>query len=279
MYTYAIHNGSIVKTDALYLHVSDLGLQRGYGVFDYFTMIEERIPWADDYLQRFYRSMELGGLSIPYSPAEILQMVRLLLKKNKAPNSGFKLICTGGGSDDGYHSRQECNFFILHMPLFMQRTPTTDVGQPLIAAQYLRPLPEIKSLFYFHSVLMQNKLKQFKAIDILYHYEDIVYEASRSNIFIVQDNCIYTKENNVLQGITRKQVIEIARKGYSFAYKNFSLEELLQADEVFITSSAKGVMPIAQIENVRIADGKPGEISLSLKKDLYRSYSISDDGR
>ncbi len=272
MYPYAIYNGDMRSAESINVHISDLGLQRGYGVFDYFTMVRGRIPWVEDYLERFFRSMDLGGMSISYSGEDIIQMVKQLAQKNKQDTGGFKLVCTGGLSTDAYRASGDCTFFIMHMPLFMKRTPRTDEGRTMIVADYLRPLPEIKSLFYFHSVLMQKRMRQYDAIDILYQHNDIVYEASRSNVFIVQGRTIYTKKDEVLRGITRQQVIKIAENGYDFAYRDFSMNELLGAEEVFITSSAKGVMPIVHIEDHRIADGKPGPVTQSLKYDLYQLY-------
>ncbi len=275
MYKYAYYNGIPVEYEHLNIHISELGLQRGFGVFDYFTAKEGRLPWIEDYLDRFFRSASLAGLDVGASKGEVLQMVKDLMILNDAPNSGFKLICTGGASDDGYTPREGCNFFIINYALFMRREPVSDHGGILTLEEYLRPLPEIKSLFYLHAVLHHKKQKSFGAIDILYYYDDIVYECARSNVFIVENGVVITKERDVLKGITRKQLLPIIQDKYVFKYEDFSVRRLLDADEVFITSSAKGVLPIVRIEDHIISDGKVGIISADVKQKLYKVYSGS----
>ncbi len=79
-------------------HISDLGLQRGYSIFDYFLEMENRIPFLDDYLDRFYTSAKLLNLEVPITRDLLKEKITYLLQHNKLGTSGIKLLLTGGGS-------------------------------------------------------------------------------------------------------------------------------------------------------------------------------------
>lgn len=88
-----------------------------------------------------------------------------------------------------------------------------------------------------------------------------------SNVFLVAKRVVRTPplSAGILEGITREMVIEVAReKGYVVEERSFRREDLLTADEVFITASARQIVPIVQIDGSRIADGKPGPVTRAL---------------
>ena len=90
-------------------------------------------------------------------------------------------------------------------------------------------------------------------------------ETTKSNIFIVRNNHVFTPGANVLKGITRSIVIDILHeKQISFSEKEVSTEELFSSDEVFITSTTKGVAPIVKIDGQPIGDGNVGPVSKML---------------
>jgi branched-chain amino acid aminotransferase len=91
-------------------------------------------------------------------------------------------------------------------------------------------------------------------------------EGMTSNIFVIKDNIIWTAEQGVLPGITRQVVLEvIASTGIEINYTGYPIEDIYQADEVFITSASRGIMPVTQINSRPIGSRKPGDITLKLK--------------
>jgi branched-chain amino acid aminotransferase len=97
--------------------------------------------------------------------------------------------------------------------------------------------------------------------------EGDVAEGSMSNVFIVDDGRILTPplSAGILEGITREIVLEVAREaGIPLEEKSFKPPELLQADEVFLTASARQIVPIVQVDDVVIGDGNPGPITRAL---------------
>lgn len=121
------------------------------------------------------------------------------------------------------------------------------------------------------AVLLQKRKREEKAIEILYTYQDLILEASTSNIFIIKDKTLYTPKENILKGITRKLIIDSAKKlKYQVQEKEISIKELLAADEVFLSATNKKVLPIVEVDSHKINGGKVGEIT----KELLNEYTI-----
>ena len=120
-------------------------------------------------------------------------------------------------------------------------------------------MPEIKTTHYITAVKFQPKRKKKKAIEILFISKGKVLECSTSNIFMFKGKKLITPQNSVLLGITRKAVLDVARKQFKIEERDITLAELLKAEEVFITSSFKDIVPIVKIDNKIICKGIVGE--------------------
>jgi len=97
---------------------------------------------------------------------------------------------------------------------------------------------------------------------VLFHTDGTVTETSRGNIFMMKNEKVFTPHVGMLKGITRSVVIDLIHlNGVEFEEKTISLEELLLADEVMVTSTTKEVMPIIKIDNHTIGTGQPGLLS------------------
>ena len=101
----AFFNGQFIDEEKASLHVSDLSIQRGYGVFDYFRTIEHVPLFLDDYLDRFYRSAEVLRLPVGLDRNKLTSVIHELIDRNKMPASGIRLSLTGGYSPDSYEIR------------------------------------------------------------------------------------------------------------------------------------------------------------------------------
>ena len=101
--------------------------------------------------------------------------------------------------------------------------------------------------------------------------DDKVTEASRSNIFVIKDGVLQTPKSGILAGVTRMHVMKIAEDIMPVKEDDFSLSTLLSADEVFVTSSVKEVLPIVKVDDNTIGGGKPGELTLKLRG-LFTEY-------
>lgn len=266
--TFAYLNNEIVPIEEAFLHVRDLSIQRGYGVFDFFRVHGGRPLFLDEYIRRFYRSAEIMHLAVPHTPGELTAVIGRLVEKNNMSESGIKMILTGGYSDDGYHPGEPNLIITQH--LFSPPSPEQiKKGVKIITHEYCRDLPAAKTINYSMGIWLMKKIKESQASDILYHQQNTVSEFPRCNFFIVKkDNTIVTPASGVLHGITRKNVLNLAAKRYAAKEDIVTLEDIHQAKEAFLTSTTKRIVPIVQINDTLINDGKPGEVSLSLLSDL-----------
>jgi len=259
----AFFNDSFVDIEKLYLHGTDLGIHRGYGIFDFFKIRDRGNPWIDWYFERLFQSLSRTRLSIPYSKEELLQLMDQLLTHNNVDDAYLKIVVTAGYSTNGYTRSEQGNIMIYAMPL-----PGADVNSEatsaLITDEYRRDIPLVKTTNYMRSCILQPEMKEAGAIDVLFHMDGEISEASRSNIFVIKDGQVSTPDQHILHGITRRRVLSITESGISIIQRSVSLEETLAADEVFITSSTKGIMPITAIDENQIGNGKTGPISRAL---------------
>jgi D-amino acid aminotransferase len=268
MASIAFFNGDYIPSDDLKISALDLSIHRGYGIFDYFVAEDGKIIWFDDYLDRFYASAKKAMLNVDYQRDELKEIIYKLISLNKKEKSGVKLVLTGGFSNDGYTTSGKTNLLIFILKFPKSNTDAHTKGVNLIMDEYMRPNPTIKTLNYFNSVLNQQKMKEYQAIDVLYHFNNIVYETSRSNIYLIKEGRVITKGDKVLEGVTRKNAMRVIQQNFPLELRDFSIDELLNADEVFITSSTKWILPVVKIEDAVISDGKVGPVS----KQLIQAY-------
>ena len=266
MFTY-LHN-EIVPAEKAFLHVRDLAIQRGYGIFDFFKIQDGHPFFLNDYLNRFYISANVMRLVVPQSIEELKSIIYQLIEKNNIAASGIKMILTGGYSEDGYQPATP-NLIITQHPLTLPGKDQIENGVKIITHDYVRDLPTAKTINYSMGIWLINKIKEQEAYDVLYHQNNRVSEFPRCNFFIVRkDDTVVTAKDRVLHGITRKNILKLAAKRYKTEESTITLEDIYQAKEAFLTSTTKRIVPIVQTNNTIISDGKPGAISLSLLNDL-----------
>src|ERR1051325_9937295 len=95
-------NDQFVPEEKAVLHCSDLSIQRGYGVFDFFKVADAVPVFLEEHLNRFFFSAEQMRLNVTYSPDELKKIIFELLKKNNGADTGIRITLTGGFSPDGY---------------------------------------------------------------------------------------------------------------------------------------------------------------------------------
>jgi branched-chain amino acid aminotransferase len=265
-----INNQFVPETEAN-INITDLGLLRGYGIFDFFRVVNGNILFLEDHLDRFEFSAKQFQLPIPFSREKLKEIIQETIRLNQTELLGIKMILTGGYSEDGYLPATP-NFLIIAKPFKFMDKPQ---GMHLMLLEHLRELPEIKSINYLVPIYHRAKMLEIGADDYLYHKNGYISELSRSNIFVVIDKKIITPSTNILLGVTRKHVIKIAENNFDVEVRNISLGETLGADELFTTGSTKKIMPITKLDNQPVGDGNIGKITIELQK-LFQQYELEN---
>ncbi len=258
-------NGEFVPFQQSALPVSDLIIQRGYGIFDFF-LVRNRVPaFISFHLDRFIRSAEVLGLGLQYTKAELTELVLQLIAKNDIENSSIKIMLSGGLSDDDFTlAPDHATLVILNKPFEVRWPESWKNGATLISCNYQREMPEAKTINYLRSVSLSGKLTASGAAELLYLDRNWVRECSRSNVYMVKEGYIFTPKSKILEGVTRRRILDT--KGFDLVVADFKFADLLDADEVFITSTTKGVLPIVQIDSHLISNGKIGPISKAIQQ-------------
>lgn len=255
-------NGKFLKAGETRVPISDLGLQRGWGVFDYCRTYNGKPSKLEDHLNRFYHSANATAIKIWISKKELKLIITKLLKVNGASGNnevGVKMILTAGESFDGVTPSGKPTLCIMVIPLIKYPQKLYQIGASLTVCRENRSFPEVKTTNYLAAMIALKEAKKNGFDDILYiDANDEVLESSRSNFFAFFGDRMVTAKDGVLGGVTRKIVIELAKKHFIVEQRKLFFKELDNASEAFITSTEREIMPVVQVGKIRIGNGKVG---------------------
>ena len=261
-------NDQFLENKDASLNIMDLSIQRGYAAFDYLRTVNGKPLFIEDHLDRFYASAEAMRLPISKTKEELTGIINELIKKSGLSQAGIRLILTGGYSPDAYNPVKP-NLLITCNPQTLPSVEDVEKGISIITYEYQRDLPQIKNINYMMAVWLQSIIKEKKAEDVLYYRNNILTEFPRANLFIVtKDNALVTPAENILLGITRKKLIGLAIDFIKVEERNISKEELYGAKEIFMCSTTKRILPIIKVDEIKIGNEYPGEITT----DLYKRF-------
>ncbi|WP_420149820.1 aminotransferase class IV [Spirosoma sp.] len=275
---YGYFNGTFAPTDQLAVGVTDLGLLRGYGLFDYFLTYNGRPFQWDWYWERFQNSAMRMHLPLPLEKNETYTILMELMERSAvvgAPaDMAFRFVMTGGYAADSI-SIERPNLLILTEPIHPVPAVQYEQGIKVILDEYVREMAEVKSTDYKRVILMAQAIRSAGASDLLYQKGGEISELSRSNFFIIKGDRLITPSRYILHGITRRTIIQLAQSDFQVEERPLLLSELYDADEAFTTSSTKKVLPITQIGELTIGDGYVGPKSKFLLErfnDLIKNW-------
>lgn len=267
MIHYCLFNGELIPENDARMPVADLGVRRGFGIFDFFRVFDGIPMYLDRHLDRFMKGSSDVGLDHEFRKNELRDQVYALIRANTPYQGlqGVRILLTGGVSS---WVPENPNLVITLEPLSGYDPSMYQNGVTAITHSFKRELSHIKTISYMTAIMLAAEMKKHKAVDVLYHQNEEVFEFSRSNIFIVTDGNILTPRYQILNGITRELVLELAANKYSISEDNITPEQVFKADEVFMTSTIKRILPVVQIDGHIIGDGKPGPITRKLMNEL-----------
>lgn len=257
-----------VTTENLKISAFDLAVTRGFGVFDFLLTYNRQPFLLKDHLDRFFNSAKFLNLEIPKKRKEIEKIIFEGIKKNPGGELGIKIILTGGESKDGVTPNGKGSLIVSFTPAVEYPKKFYQRGVKVITVRGQRYLPQAKYLNYTLAVLAMREAKDKGAIEAVYvDKKGRITEATRANFFAVVGKRLVTPKNGVLFGITRKVVLELASKlKISTVEKDIFISQIKDFDEAFITSSTKGIMPVVQIDDKKISNGKVGEVTKKLMR-------------
>jgi len=268
-------NGKIVPLSEAKVSVYDVGLLRGFGIYEGLVTHNRKPFMFADHMARMQRTAKRMELEIPYSDADIESAILRLLETNvpSGKEGLIRIIETGGQAIEGIaYDPATPTFYILVEEFIPIEEKFVQEGSAIATLEHMRQFPEVKSTNYVQAVLLQRVKKEKNVSEVLYTWQSRALECTGSNIFIVKDGALITPSRDIIYGITRKVAIDLAKKEFKLEERDMSLEEVLGADEVFITGSFKEVVPVVSIDGKSVGSGKPGPVSRRIVE-LFREFT------
>lgn len=265
-------NGNFVPADQATLPVNDLSIVRGYGVFDYTRSYAGKPFKLHEHILRLERSAKAIQLALPWSTQELEAIVQATFDRNGYPDAGIRIVVTGGPSDDLMTPHNQPSLVVMITPIKGSAAQQQAEGVKITTVEMDRVLPTVKSINYMGAVMAVEAAKRQGAVEAVYRTRDgRLTEGTRANLFAFRGNQLITAKEEVLAGITRAVVMEIAEDDFEVVEGELYYADLQQYDELFITSSTKEILPVIQVDEQTIANGKPGPKTQKLIE-LFRAY-------
>ena len=267
-------NDRFIEEENALIHFRDLSVQRGYGIFDFLKFINYQPLFLDDHLNRFYSSAREMRLPV-MERAELIEVIKQLIQKNNQPEGGIRITLTGGYSSDGYQLAQP-NLIISYHRFQPPTSDQFEKGIALMTYQHQRQLPHVKTIDYLMAIWLQPLIKKNNADDVLYHKDGVVSECPRSNFFIVtKDDTIITPGRNILKGVSRMKLMEIARDHFEIIERDVTVDDIKNAKEAFISSTTKLILPVNRIDEQMFNPSKPVTAKLFKALNFFKTqYSL-----
>lgn len=267
-----IFDGQLINRSEASVDIEDRGYQFGDGVYEVIRVYNGKMFTSKEHLQRLFESGKKIGMDIPYGLDEIKAMLEDLIQANNLTLGTVYLQVTRGVAPRNhmFPSSDVKPMFVAYTREVARPEENMMNGVKTISVEDIRwLLCDIKSLNLLGNLLAKQKAADAGCFEAIQHRNGTVTEGSLSNVSIVVDGVVKTHPANhlILNGISRQVMLKTCEKaGIPFAEKSYTLDELKNADEVFLTGTTVEVMPIIEVDGQRIGNGKPGEITKKLQE-------------
>ncbi len=284
-------NGEIFPPEKAVISVFDRSFLFGDSVYDVTRSYDGVLFNLEEHLDRLWNSAKLIGMPIKWSKEKIKDEISKTIEQLNTKNAYIRVVITRGEDSTSIALSEHLENNII---IFAKEFPENpkwwyEKGVYVKTASILRNDkqaldPNIKSGNYLNNILALKEVNQqhdqnvFDAI--MLNQDGMVTESTISNVWIVKDGMIITPKLSIgiLQGITRETIFKIAKKeNLKLEERNFSIDEMKNAKEAFLSSSTREIIPIRQVDDSVIGDGKPGKTThkvIKLYRDFIKNYSL-----
>lgn len=275
MSTWVMIDGRIFDEGAACISIFDRGFLYGDSVFETLRTYAGQAFALDEHVKRLAWSAGRVHIALPCSESELTLEIQRLLAHAANEESLIRVMLTRGVGPLGLDVQPEvpATRVVIVAPLRPPAPEAYTKGVRVITYRTQRladatDAAGAKIGNYLVAVLAMRAAKSQGAVEaLIIDARDAVVEGTSSNLFVVQGGQLLTPPETagILPGITRARILEIAAElGLAIDYRALPLEELVRADEVFISSTVREMLPVVAVDDHAIADGKPGPVTLRL---------------
>ena len=266
------------------ISIFDWGFLHSDATYDVAHVWKGKFFRLDDHIERFFYGMDKLRMSIPHNRRDLRSILVRCVRASGLREAYVEMICTRGSPKPGSRDPRECKnrLFAFAIPFVWIANPEKQkTGLHLTVSRYQRIPPESVDPTVKNYHWLDLVMGLFEAYDrggetaVLVDTRGNLIEGPGFNIFAVKGRTITTPARGVLEGITRRTTIELATNyGYEVMQRNLSAAEARAAEEVFVTSTAGGIMPITKIDGRAISSGTPGPVTQELQG---RYWTLHED--
>jgi branched-subunit amino acid aminotransferase/4-amino-4-deoxychorismate lyase len=243
-----ISNDKFISTDEFKLEISE-GLLYGYGIFETLLIKKGKPVYLEEHYERMIKGSDQLKINFEMSLSKFKFYINLYLKKNSLSDCVLRITVL--------KNKDKYDILVTHRDITYKALHYRE-GFKVEISEFKRNshsiLTNVKSTNYLENIYALREAKMIGSDEVLFlDTQNHLSEGATSNIFFIKDGIIYTptKECGILEGIIRNKLIELIEKNKHLVIKKgfYSLKELLSADEVFLTNSIMGIMPVSKINH------------------------------
>lgn len=270
-------NGKFMELADAYVPVLDRGFIFGDGIYEVIPVYSRQPFRIHGHLARMQNSLDAIRLENPHSEAEWIALITQLIAHHDTDDQYLYVHITRGPAkrDHAFPKEIHPTVFMMSSPLVTPPLAQRQTGVTAITANDNRWLRcDIKAIALLPNVLLRQLALDAGATEVILLREGFLTEGAASNILVVLEGILLAppKNNLMLPGITYDVVLELATANkIPLEVRNISEYEVRHAQELMLTSSTKEVLPITELDQKKVGDGKPGPV-FSRLYDLYQDY-------
>lgn len=267
-------NGEYLPLDQAKVSVLDRGFIFGDGIYEVIPAYAGKALRFEHHMQRLQRSLDAVRITNPLSNEQWQEIIDKLVAATGPQDQSVYLHITRGVAqrDHSFPHNSEHTVFAMSNILHTVKPKLLKTGITAVTLDDIRwQYCNIKSISLLPNILLRQQAVDKGAAEAILIRDGNVTEGAASNVFIVSNGVIKTppKDQKILPGITRDLVVELAQvHNMPCQETTISEQEFFTADEIWLTSSTKEVLPVTQVNEQQIADGKPGRIW----QEMYQKY-------
>jgi branched-chain amino acid aminotransferase len=278
-------DGEYLPISEMRLPVTDMGFQLGDMCYDAIHVHKGRFFRLKDHLDRWENSIaQRRYTSLGFNREQVAEVLNGCVARAGLKEAMITLVATRGSPSSAHKDLRTCSnrFMVWAVPYYnVFSDPDAETGSDIVVSETIRIPPEAVDPTVKNFGRLDFVRALFEAYDrgakyaVLLDRDDNLTEGRGWNIFVLRGGILMSPDRGVLEGITRKTVVELSRKlNIDCRLTKVPIKALREADEVFITSTAGGIMPVRSVDEKPVGDGTPGPVTTRLKE-MY--WALHDD--
>ena len=267
-------NGDYLPINEAKISVLDRGFIFGDGVYEVIPAYDGKALRFEHHMQRLQNSLDAVRITNPLTNAQWQEVLDKLISETGSEDQYLYLHITRGvaSRDHRFPDETKPTVFVMSSVLQPVEPALLEKGISAVTLDDIRwQHCNIKAIALLPNILLRQQAVDQDAMEAILIRDGDITEGAASNVFIVSDGVIKTppKGKKLLPGITRDLVVELA-KTHNMPVEEVAIteKEFLAADEVWLTSSTKEILPVTRINEQQVGNGKPGAVW----RDMYEKY-------